>query len=509
MTRAAVWSPALSKEIRALLPLWGTSVAALAALVWRDGDLRDLGWFAYIVGSLAIGAQSVGQEYSYRTLPMLLSQPADRRHVYLLKFVVSTVMLLTLAALAAMLPAKVWLPEFSRLPILILPVLCGLFLAPLLTMIARSTLAGMVLSGSAMALTWLVTLAIAWFGFGIAPKAAEHMILGRWTLGAMVLCPLAGLLGWRQFTGLEATEAASPALHLPQWLRSAAGARRHSPLRALAAKEVHLQQLAFGVAGLYIIVWALSSLAQRYIPSWSTFPLGAAMVLYCMGLAVMIGALASAEERQHGTLDWQLLLPTPAWKQWMVKVGVTLGLALLFGVALPVLLNQLKPLDGSRALRLTPDFTVLIVLLTAGSVYISSLAASGVRAMVLSLPVGMAVAYFVRMVSGALHWVTLELAGPMMANIVTGAVVPSSVDPTHIVMLAAWGFSLTLVPLLLWFGFVNHTSSERTVRRIFQQAAAIAVLIVIGMILVGGVLAFYELHSRRDTPPSAVRYSSG
>jgi ABC-type transport system involved in multi-copper enzyme maturation permease subunit len=497
MTRTAVLSPALSKEIRALLPFWGASVAALAAaLVWRGGDPRELGLFAYVVGSLAIGAQSVGQEYSYRTLPMLLSQPADRRRVYLLKFAVSAVMLLTLAALAGTMFTTLWRPESARLPIVILPVLCGLFLAPLLTMITRSTLAGMVLSGSTMALTWLITVAIAWFGFGIAPAAAGNMILGRWTLGAMVLCPLAGLLGWRRFTALEATEAASPALHLPRWLRSADGARRLSPLRALAAKEVHLQQLAFGVAGLYVIVWALSLLAQHYIPSWSTFPLGAAMVVYCMGLAVMIGALASAEERQHGTLDWQLLLPTPAWKQWMVKIGVTLGLALLFGVALPVLLNQLKPLDGFRTLRLTADFTVLIVLLTAGSVYISSLAASGVRAMVLSLPVGMAVAYFVRMVSGALHWVTLELAGPMMANIVTGAVAPPSVDPAQVVGLAARGFSLTLVPLLLWFGFVNHTSSERTARRICQQVAAIAVLIVIGMILVGGVLAFYEWRSR-------------
>jgi len=496
MTRAAVWSPALSKEIRALLPLWGASVAALAALVWREGDLRDLGLFAYVVGSLAIGAQSVGQEYSYRTLPMLLSQPADRRRVYLLKFVVSAVMLLTLAALAATMFAKVRHPDSARFPVVILPVLCGLFLAPLLTMICRSTLAGMILSGSVMALTWIVTLAIAWFGFGIEPETAEHLILGRWTLGVMVLCPLVGALGWRRFTGLEAIEAASPALQLPRWLRSAHGARLHSPLQALAVKEVHLQQLAFVVAGLYIIGWALSLLAQRYIPSWSTFPLGAVMLLYCMGLAIMIGALASAEERQHGTLDWQLLQPTPAWQQWMVKVGVTLGLALLFGVGLPVLLNQLTPLEGFRALRMTGDLTVLIVLLTASSIYISSLSGSGVRAMVLSLPIGMAVAFFVRMVSGALRWVTLELAGPLMASIVTGAVAPSSVDPADVVIFAALGFSLTLAPLLLWFGFVNHTSSERTVRRICQQVAAIALLITTGIVLVGGVLAFYELRSR-------------
>ena len=220
------------------------------------------------------------------------------------------------------------------------------------------------------------------------------------------------------------------------------------------------------------------------------------MLLYCMGLAIMIGALASAEERQHGTLDWQLLQPTPAWQQWMVKVGVTLGLALLFGVGLPVLLNQLTPLAGFHALPLTGDLTVVIVLLTAGSLYISSLSSSGVRAMVLSLPIGLAVALFVQMVSGALRWVTLKLAGRLMADVVTGAVAPPSIDFGEVVIFAARALSLTLVPLLLWFGFVNHRSSERTVRRIFPQVVSIALLVTTGILLVGGVLAFYELRSR-------------
>ena len=499
MTRAAALSPALSKEIRALLPLWGASIAAMAAaFVWRDGGRHllpgpKLAVCAYVVGSLAIGAQSVGQEYTYRTLPMLLSQPADRRRMYLLKFIVSAVMLLTLAALAGTTFAKVSGPESARFALVVLPVLCGLFLAPLLTMICRSTLAGMILGGSAMALTWVVTLAIAWFGFGVEPEAAENIILGRWTLGVTVLCPLAGFLGWRRFTGLEDTEAASLALHLPQWLRSTEGARCHSPLHALAAKEVHLQQLAFVLAGLYIIGWAIWVLLQPYMTSLATFPMGAVMLLYCMGLAIMIGALASAEERQHGTLDWQLLLPTPAWQQWMVKIGVTLALALLFGVGLPLLLIQLTPRASLPAIRMSGNLAVLIVLLTASSAYISSLCGSGVRAMVLSLPIGLAVAYFVQMVSGALRWVTLKLAGPLMADIVTGAIAPSSVDPAGVLVFAARGFSITLVPLLLWFGFVNHSSSAPTARRVLQQIGWIALLIAAGIFLVGGVLSFYEV----------------
>lgn len=220
------------------------------------------------------------------------------------------------------------------------------------------------------------------------------------------------------------------------------------------------------------------------------------MLLYCVGLAIMIGALASAEERQHGTLDGQLLQPTPAWQQWMVKVGVTLGLALVFGVGMPVLLNQLSPLQDLRALPMAGDLAVLIVLLTASSLYLSSLSSSGVRAMVLSLPTGIGVVFFVQTVRWALRWVTLKVAGPLMANIVTGAVAPASIDPADVVMFAARASLLTLVPLLLWFGFVNHRSSERPVRRVFQQVASIALLITTGLVLIGGVLAFYELRPR-------------
>ena len=116
--------------------------------------------------------------------------------------------------------------------------------------------------------------------------------------------------------------------------------------------------------------------------------------------------------------------------------------------------------------------------------------------MVLSLPVGMAVAYFVQIASGALRWVTLQMAGPLMANIVTGAVAPSSVDPADVTILAARAFSLTLAPLLLWFGFVNHTSSERTTRRTAKQIAWIALVMMTGIVVVGGVLASYEVRSR-------------
>ena len=103
---------------------------------------------------------------------------------------------------------------------------------------------------------------------------------------------------------------------------------------------------------------------------------------------------------------------------------------------------------------------MLIVLATAGSLYLSSLSNSGVQAMAWSVPIGIAVVLFIQIGSLALRWATLHVAGPLMADIVTGAVAPVAVDPPDVVRFAARGCLLTLAPLLLWFGFVNHTTSE-------------------------------------------------
>ena len=57
-----------------------------------------IGLLAFAFGSVALGAQSFGHEYSHRTLGLLLSQPIDRRRLFLYKLAVLFVMLLTLTA---------------------------------------------------------------------------------------------------------------------------------------------------------------------------------------------------------------------------------------------------------------------------------------------------------------------------------------------------------------------------------------------------------------------------
>ena len=99
----------------------------------------------YAVGTVALGALSIGHEYTNRTLTLLLSLPVDRRRLYLVKLGVLIPMLVALAALASR-PARTRraLDPAGAAPILLLAVACGLFLAPWLTMVCRSPLAGIV-----------------------------------------------------------------------------------------------------------------------------------------------------------------------------------------------------------------------------------------------------------------------------------------------------------------------------------------------------------------------------
>jgi hypothetical protein len=333
----------------------------------------------------------------------------------------------------------------------------------------------------------LTALAIAWFGLGVGPDAVEQLVLGQWAAGAAIACPIAGFLSWRRFVALETTATMSASLRWPRWARREkrrGDVRRHSPLRALIEKELHLQHLAFVVAGLYLVIWTLLSLAQRHIPSWSTFPLGAVMLMYCVALAIVIGALGSAEERQHGTFDAQSLQPVRALEQWAVKVAVATSLSLAFAVGLPMAADGVASLKGFQTGPNVLDLIWLVVVLTSSSFYVSSLCGRGVRALTLCVPIGLAAAMFIEIVNGVLSRVAPQLVDAMMA----------AQQPTPLVLLAVRGSALALVTCLLWLGYQNHISADRSPQRIAQQAGVIALVAAGGVLLVRIALTAATFH---------------
>jgi hypothetical protein len=109
-------------------------------------------------------------------------------------------------------------------------VLCSVFLAPLLTMLCRNPLAGVVFIGAAP--MWMSELS----------KVVSAGVLWGGTLGVSVA---AGVASWRLFMRLEAIDGRDPDVRLPRMLRretraivaaSADAARTRHPVWLLVKK---------------------------------------------------------------------------------------------------------------------------------------------------------------------------------------------------------------------------------------------------------------------------------
>jgi ABC-type multidrug transport system permease subunit len=95
--------------------------------------------------------------------------------------------------------------------------------------------------------------------------------------------------------------------------------------------------------------------------------------LYAGILALLVGSLTSAPERQLGTLQWQMLLPVAAWRQWLTKTGVACALALIFGIAVPMALASVAQTSERLAPQQVRWLTLGVLTLTAIGTYLSSL----------------------------------------------------------------------------------------------------------------------------------------
>jgi hypothetical protein len=514
MTRSARLRLRVAKEIRELAPAWLACLLAMAATA--AGALDDslgLGMLAYFLGMSALGALSIGHEYSHRTVSLLLSQPARRADLLLVKLGVLAAMLLTLRAVAG---AVLFTPSGSlgglgsspsRPPepeivwaVLWLPVLCGLFVAPWLTMLCRSSIAGTVFTMSLPGVSLTMGTLLGIVKYGLAP-ASEPAVWGlqvafTWR-GTLALCGVAAVMSWRKFMRLEAIDGPGQDVRLPPWLgwrtvaRTAAPAflKRH-PLWLLAKKELRLQQMTLIVAGVYVLGWlTVTSLRTYFVPD----VLGIFFVMtifYSLLVSLLIGSLASAEERQFGALEWQVLLPMATWKQWAVKVGVALGLAMLLALILPALLASLNPPAGVNFPRLAQivrlRFTVPVTLLTIGSLYVSSLATSGLWALLVSLTA----------ISGALLLLGESSVSAVFAALARSGLVPLvgvSWTDQRVLRVLALVLGAGFLAIVLRFALANHRSADRAAGRVWTQVIWMAGCLAIGVTLLAGVVTLYRL----------------
>ncbi len=458
----------MRKEFRALLPWWAASAGVLVlSWVLRDVRIGDLliryqtevaGIWAYIVGSVVLGAMAFGHEYTHNTLSAFLLQPVSRGRQLLFKAI-------PLATLLAGLALVAWLClEFElflgarTMTVGWLPLVCAFCLTPWLTMISRSPLAGVVYSFLVP-----VLLFVAGGYLGIPRSAIPTIVAGLACVGLVLTV--------HTFGHLQVVGAAQTEVDLLGWMSSAHIQQGPVPKRhvvsALVTKELKLQQVTFVVGAAYVIAWVAIGASAPWVRETLVDNLRYAATFIFGGLVSLLpGALVSAEERRFGTADWHTLLPTRLGLQWGLKVGVAATLSVGLAAGLPWLLDTLSP-STALADGFSPTLALMLCL---SAIYVSSLSRNGLYALLATVPaIAVALAGFI-----ALLMMSFWILAPF-AEVLKDWVEPlskfSRSNPKLWSQLRL-GVPFTCVGgLLAYFAARNHATTERSRAQIGRQAA--------------------------------------
>jgi hypothetical protein len=209
-------------------------------------------------------------------------------------------------------------------------------------------------------------------------------------------------------------------------------------------------------------------------------------MFFAGAIGIVLGSVMTAEERQLGTLDMQLLQPVAARAQWYVKAGVGLTSTMLLTILLPMALSAILPPAEPERFFLrngpSPLFVASVMIIVATSAYVSSLSLTTMRAVTSSIAVviGMAVAF--QRVFVAVMEQGWKLTHSITGRVVHGPAVRGAAGDVFWWMLAAG-----VVLLTLRFAGVNHQQANRSAGRIGAQVAAVALLAVAGVALAGAL----------------------
>ena len=417
-------APLVVKEARALAPIWLGTVLTIVA--GAQAGMVAGSVFAFMLGAAALGVFSIGHEYAHRTLTSLLAQPLSRSRLLMSKVVVLAPLLVLLSLVAALVPLRTdgierllgdgTLGARWGLAIVVLTPLLGLSVAPWLTMVFRSPMAGLVFTLAVPAALWIagqiaraVSVDFDFVALEIGSPFEYGPALVLITIGVLAVSIVAIVHGRTLFYGLEALDAPrdfvpAAAGRLP--LVGTADAPSHrrrvarrGPLLLLVRKEVRLYGLVFALPALYAAGWSAMWLAgtSAYFAGDSFDALAG---MYGLFIAVLVGAISVAEERALGTDNMRILQPWPSWKLSLVKLATVGLMTLLLGLAVPTALEAAMPMIGNAG-AVGPTWTFFTfylpkplngsaatILLTAlVSSYVSTLCVGGLRALLVALPV--------------------------------------------------------------------------------------------------------------------------
>src|SRR5271163_1593178 len=418
----------LLKEARALFWPWCAVIIAGAlrlvelshSALTVDSPLREVRFFiepisflGLFLGIPLLAALSMGNEFQYRTLPLLLSQPVSRMEIWGEKFSVLLVAVLS----AAIVSNFGWRAEFQQYSEF--PISAGVWItigawiigtiasATFWTLFAKSTLGGLVLN---LGSHWLIFVVgeslIVWIQpTKHLPPTENTTVL---SIAAFVfLCYAGGMLslGRRALARFQATGGmgsedlltAGPNVvpaGLIGWLRC----RPTGSVLNLFRKELRLLRPLWLLTLLAVLGWiclaAFWAVSDRRSTdsvvrvNFSTVIVTAGFIIVIV-IAILAGSLSLGEERKSGTHSWHMTLPVSARRQWFIKLFTAILAGSVCAVLLPALvLNAGGFLSGSPTMSVDPHtgwvWLLTVLLLTFASFW-SACAVNGTVGAVLWL----------------------------------------------------------------------------------------------------------------------------
>jgi hypothetical protein len=243
---------------------------------------------------------------------------------------------------------------------------------------------------------------------------------------------------------------------------------RRSPRWLLVEKELRLQAPTLAVGALYLLVCVGINLYAGLDAADARVALAAATMMHLTLVSLLAGALVSAEERQWGTLESQLLLPVSAWEQWAIKIAAASAVSVVLAIGLPLLLAAVTSTPSGRLFLLSNDpwrNIEVAVLLTFVGIYVSSLSRGGLRALLGAMAAAAVGAVVLQTWALTVNLTLREIlpAGRQIGPTAVGIVI----SRIHVVELHV----ASLAILALWFAFRNHRYGGAGRGRIAGQVA--------------------------------------
>ncbi|HEY1170158.1 MAG TPA: hypothetical protein VGH19_02205, partial [Verrucomicrobiae bacterium] len=395
----------LKKEFQSLF--WPWVVAALIGLVpilsWllpasqieqSFNGVYMLACVGFVLGTALLSTLPFGEEFSLRTLPILLSHPITRWQIWTEKFKITFILTVSIALLNGISCLPFWGLIGGQLKLalafLIYTVCSGAFWV----MFTRSTIGGTMLCLFSQAIAVVMVYVYTqtrYFDIGIwdSSQNTEGILLRI----SLLVSPVFLWLGWKLFSRLQDTGIAN--LEIPFltaaddqktsatfWFRI----RTNSPRLNLLRKELSYFKPLLLMAYLFSALWIGMLLLNTFYPlkhSLLSDTLNGFLALYATMVLVTAGCISLGEEKEMGIHACNLTLPIAWRRQWLLKLSLACIVGLGCAVLLPLFLAQLETFVMAKPMKtwawqILQDFHILwtLCLLLASFVTVSFWAAT-------------------------------------------------------------------------------------------------------------------------------------